>query len=92
MGVWVAAAHLLLPLLLLLLLLMQLPLPLLQDLIVKDPLKFSSHLYLEENHSLEMSLFVRLADKAALQTVCFAGDHMGTFESFIHLTRENMKV
>lgn len=49
MGVWVAAAHLLLPLLLLLLL-MQLLLPLLQDLIVKDPLKFFSDLYLEEKH------------------------------------------
>lgn len=51
MGVWVAAAHLLLPLfllllllLLLLLVLMRLLLSLLQDLIVKDPLKFSSHL------------------------------------------------
>ncbi|KAG7221817.1 hypothetical protein INR49_016992 [Caranx melampygus] len=53
MGVWVAAAHLLLSLfLLLLLLLMRLLLSLLQDLIVKDPLKFSSHLYLEEKHSL----------------------------------------
>lgn len=61
MGVWVAAAHLLLPLLLLLLLLMQLLLPLLQDLIVKYPLKFSSHLYLEEKHWLEACLSARYA-------------------------------
>lgn len=58
MGVWVAAAYLLLPLLLLPI---QLLLRLLPDINLKDPLKFSSHLCLKEKHSLKMYLLLCLA-------------------------------
>lgn len=87
MGVWVAAAHLLLPLLLLLLLLMQLLLPLLLDLIVNlivDTLKFSSHLlYIwQRNTHWRYACLTGKQDKAALRTVCcFVAvelGHMGT--------------
>lgn len=71
MVVWVAAAHLLL---LLLLLLMQLLLPLLLNLIVKDPLKSSILLYVEEKQ------------RACL----LAWQHEAVLQSCIHLTSEDV--